>query len=136
MSELGNIRKKKREDEGINVTPLVDMIFILLIFFIVTTTFVKDLKVDIERPGAKSGENIDERSIRVAVAIDGSVFVNGNPVNSWMVQSSVSSLLDRDSSVPVLIVADRRIETGVLIDIVDQCRLAGAINVGVDVERK
>ncbi len=136
MSDLGNIRKKKNNGEDINVTPLVDMIFILLIFFVVTTTFVKDLKVDIERPGAKSGENVDGKTIKVAVSFDGSTYVNGDAVNNWMVQSKVSSILNEDENVPVLIVADKRVETGMLIDIVDKCRMAGAVNVGIDVERR
>lgn len=136
MSDLGNLKKGSKAEEDLNITPLIDIIFILLIFFVVTTTFVKELEIDIERPGAASATKINIKSIRIAVTSSGDVFVNGKNVNQWMVQSTVAPLVAKDSSKPVLIVADKKVRTGTLIDIVDQCRLAGAENVGVDVERK
>ena len=56
---------RRREGQEVNIAPLIDMVFILLIFFMVTTTFVRDAKIDIARPGARSAERADNRSVRV-----------------------------------------------------------------------
>ncbi len=136
MSKLLSLRRSKRREEEIGIAPLIDMMFILLIFFIVTTTFTKDLKLDIERPGAVSAERASTRAIRVAIDLHGQVYVDGQQTHTWMVQSRVRELLSQDAERPVLVVSDRRLETGRLVDVVDQCRIAGAKNVGVDVERR
>jgi len=136
MSQLHQLRRSKRAPEQINISPLIDMMFILLIFFVVTTTFVKDLKLDIERPGAATAERADVRAIRVAVDRGGTVYIDGQQVHTWMVQSRVRELLSQNPDRPVLVVSDRRLETGRMVEVVDQCRLAGASNVGVDVQQK
>ena len=136
MSRLADLRRDRERGGDINLSPLIDMIFILLIFFVVTTTFVKNMELDIERPGAASAERADQRSIRVAIDRSGSVFIDGQPVQVWMVQTAVRDEVADDRERPVLVVADRRVESGRLIEVVDQCRLAGARNVGVDVERR
>lgn len=135
MSQLDRLRRGKRGAEEINISPLIDMMFILLIFFVVTTTFVKDLKIDIERPGAATAERADVRAIRVAVDRGGKVYIDGQQIHTWMVQSRVRELLSENPDRPVLVISDRRLETGRMVEVVDQCRLAGAKNVGVDVER-
>jgi biopolymer transport protein ExbD len=136
MRKLGGLKQPRARADEINMAPLIDMIFILLIFFVVTTTFVKDLEVDIERPGAVSGQRADRRAIRVAVDRTGSVFVEGRPVRTWMVQARVRALLGQNPERPVLVLADQALPTGRLVRVVDECRLAGAKDVGVDVEKK
>lgn len=135
MSHLAKLRKSKERSADINLGPLIDIIFILLIFFVVTTTFVKDLEVKIERPGAASGQRVDRRAVRVAIDAAGKVYIDGQPVHGWMVQNRVRELLSQQPDRPVLVVADKRLVTARLIEVVDECRLAGARRVGVDVER-
>ena len=125
---------RTREASEINVSPLIDMTFLLLIFFMVTTTFVKDLKLDIERPGARTAEASDQRSLRVTVDRSGELYVDDRPVKPWMLQSQVRERLARAKVETVLIIADEGLQTRRLVDVVDQCRLAGATNVGVAVE--
>lgn len=135
--KLGSIRRNGlRGDGGIEMGPLIDIIFILLIFFMVSTTFVRNWEVGIERPGASSAERADVRAIRIAIDAGGKVFIEGQPLSPWMVQARVRELVARDARRPVLITADRRLETGRLVDVVDQCRLAGAKSVAVDTERQ
>jgi len=136
MSRLGDIRRGSGRNGDINIAPLIDMIFILLIFFMVSTTFVRNYKIKIERPGASSAHLADLRALRILADSRGNVFIDGQPVQRWMIQSRVRELLARNRNQPVLVVADRRLDTGQLVQIVDQCRLAGASNVGVDVHRK
>ena len=128
--------RRRRQDSEINIAPLIDMVFILLIFFMVTTTFVRNAKIDIERPGAKSARLADKQSVRVTMGRRGELFVDARPVKPWMLQARVREIISRQRIDTVLVIADRHIESGLLIDMVDQCRLAGARDVAVAVERE
>jgi biopolymer transport protein ExbD len=127
---------KKHEPEELNISPLIDMVFILLIFFAVSTTFVKDLQVELERPSAQSSAQASTKSVRVYIDQGGQVYVNDQPVNPWMVQSLVRDALAVSTSQTVLVVADRRTPTEQLIEVVDQANLAGATDVGVATEQR
>jgi biopolymer transport protein ExbD len=124
-------RRRTASRPDVDISPLIDVVFILLIFFMVTTTFVKDSQLDLERPGASSGSAASTKSMRIVVDRAGALFVGDTPVKPWMLQSRVRDYL-RDSSDPsVLVVADRRASVEKLVEVVDQCRLAGATDVGV-----
>jgi len=126
------LRLKRREKSGdIDISPLIDVVFILLIFFMVSTTFVKDAQVDIERPSAKSGTSASTKAMRIHIDRTGQVYVDDSPVKAWMVQSRVRDHLRDGGEGTVLVIADRRVEAQKLIEVVDQCRLAGAGDVGV-----
>jgi biopolymer transport protein ExbD len=125
---------KKHEVEDLNISPLIDMVFILLIFFAVSTTFVKDLQVELERPSAQSSSTASTQSVRVYIDQGGSVYVGEQPVNSWMVQTLLRDELSISTSSTVLVIADRTTPTELLIDVVDQAKLAGASEVGVATE--
>lgn len=124
-------RSVSDEKHDIDISPLIDMVFILLIFFMVTTTFVKDAAVEIERPAAASAERASTKSVRVYLDAAGAVFVGESPVRPWMLQSHVKDALERSAQGEVLVVTDRRVPAEKLIEVVDQCRLAGATEVGV-----
>lgn len=129
-------RHRQTSSSEIDIAPLIDMVFILLIFFMVSTTFVKDMKVDIQRPGAASASAASTKSLRVQIDQNGDVFVDGNPVRVWMVQSRVREFLESSGSQSVLVVTDRRVAAERLVEVVDQCRLAGASDVGVATEKE
>jgi len=128
-------RRGSDDDADIDISPLIDMVFILLIFFMVSTTFVKDMELDLERPGAQSSEQASTKALRVYIDKDSRVHVDGNPVKSWMLQSRVKQLLGSESNGQVLVVVDRGVPSDKLIEVVDQCRLAGAKHVGVATKR-
>jgi biopolymer transport protein ExbD len=132
------MRRRRKGDEvsGIDISPLIDMVFILLIFFMVSTTFVKDSKVDIQRPGAATATAASTKSVRIQIDQRGDVFVDGNPVQVWMVQSRVRDFLESTGSQSVLVIVDRRAASERLVEVVDQCRLAGATDVGVATEQE
>lgn len=132
------MRYLKRMDtrRDIDISPLIDVVFILLIFFMVSTTFVKDLKLDLKRPGAASATPANNKVIRVHLDRHEQVYVNGNPVKGWMLQSRVRDVLRTGISETVLVVTDARVPAEKLIDVVDQCRLAGALDVGVATEKE
>ena len=128
---MGLKRHRKSSAPEVDISPLIDVVFILLIFFMVTTTFVKDQQLDLERPGASSGDPASTKALRVAIDRQGGLFVGDNAVKPWMLQSRVRDFLRDSGDGAVLVVADRRVAAERLIEVVDQCRLAGARDVGV-----
>jgi biopolymer transport protein ExbD len=129
-------RKKSERREDIDISPLIDMVFILLIFFMVTSTFVKDMKIDLERPGAQSAQTASTKALRVHIDSNSNIFVDGSPVRPWMIQSRVREFLESSGSEQVLVITDRRVPAERLVEVVDQCRLAGATDVGVATEKE
>ena len=127
------MRRLRRKDRGsgIDISPLIDMVFILLIFFMVSTTFVKDQKIDLQRPGAASAQKASTKGIRVTIDRGGGVSIEGTQVKSWMLQTRVRDLFRSGASKQVLVIADRRAAVEKLVEVVDQCRLAGAADVAV-----
>lgn len=130
------IGRRRRDEDDVNIAPLIDMVFILLIFFMVSTTFVRDLKLEIERPGASTAEIADTRAVRVQIDRRGAVYVDNQPVKPWMLEGRVRELISRKRVKTVLVVADHKVESGELVEVVDQCRMAGAEHVGVAVEQR
>lgn len=118
----------------LDISPLIDVVFLLLIFFMVTATFTKDAQLELERPAAQSAVQADARSLRVFLDRRGQTTIDDLPVQPWMVQSRVRELLRASPEATVLVVVDRRVPAEKLLDVVDQCRLAGAREVGVATE--
>lgn len=127
---------KRHDSENLDMTPMIDMVFILLIFFAVSTTFVKDMQLNLERPSAQSGAVASTKSVRVYIDREGAVYLNEQAVQTWMLQSLVRDALATASSQSVLVIADALTPTERLIDVVDQCKLAGAADVGVATESR
>lgn len=128
---MKSLRRPAEKPGEIDISPLIDVVFILLIFFMVSTTFVKDTQLDLQRPSAASGQRASTTALRVVLDREGAVFVDEAGIKPWMVQSRVRQYLRESSDGAVLVVADRRVQAERLIDVVDQCRLAGAVDVGV-----
>jgi len=131
----GRRRRERGDDgEGVNMSPLIDMTFLLLIFFAVSSTFVKDVEVRIERPGAASASLVERSPLRVQVERDGQIYIDAEPVQPWLLENRVRERLRRSRLSHVLVVVDRGTDSGQLVSVVDQCRLAGAEHVGVAVQ--
>ena len=129
-------RRRDDEEQGIDISPLIDMVFILLIFFMVSTTFVKDQSLEIDRPGAMSAAPANTKALRIFIDNSARIYLDGNPVKIWMLQSRVRELLRSASDKQILVVVDKSVPADRLIEVVDQCRLAGASDVGVATERE
>ena len=125
------LRKKESSVQDIDISPLIDMVFILLIFFMVSTTFVKDMQLDIDRPQASTQTAASTKAIRVYIDNSGDVYLNSEPVRVWVLQSLLKDELNQNSQKSVLVVTDTQVPAGKLIEVVDQCKLAGAKDVGV-----
>ena len=124
-------RERKEAIQDINISPLIDMVFILLIFFMVSTTFVKDMKLDLDRPAASTATTASTKAIRLYIDNAGEIFLDGEPVRVWVIQSRIRDLLAASTGKSVLVVTDDGVPEGRLVEVVDQARLAGATDVGV-----
>ena len=124
-------RESRTSDSAVDLTPMIDMTFILLIFFMVSTTFVKDMKIDIDRPGAQSQSVASTKALRLYIDKRGEVYLEGEPVRTWVIQSRVRDLIRGMTQKSVLVVTDENVPSQNLIEVIDQARLAGAEDVGV-----
>ncbi len=128
---MRRLRQNDSNTQGqVDISPLIDVVFILLIFFVVTTTFVKDMNLDINRPSASTATVAPSKAVRLYIDNQGAVYLDGQPVRLWMVQSKVRDLL-KGGAKDVLVVTDSEVHADRLVEVVDQARLAGAKNVGV-----
>jgi len=119
----------------VNMSPLIDCVFLLLIFFIVTTVFVEETGVEIQKPQAVSAQDMDKHSIVLALTPDGRIFYGQRQIGLASVCGVVSRQL-QEQQVPVIILADRDARTAPLVDLIDECKLAGARNVSIAAVRK
>ncbi|QOP41998.1 ExbD/TolR family protein [Sulfurimonas marina] len=129
-------RQKQQNVDTVDVSPLIDMVFILLIFFMVTTTFVKDMKLDLNRPSAASASLASTKVIRVYIDNSGEVFIDNQPIKVWAIQSKLRDLLRTSTEKSVLVITDSDIPVKSLIDVVDECRMSGAKDVAVSTTKE
>ncbi len=117
----------------VNLTPMLDVVFIMLIFFIVTTSFIKESGVEIERPESSAASPQPDAQLMVAITPEGAVWVDGRPVDAHRVGDEVAALASGDGG--VVIQADREATTGLLIEVMDRIREAGVEQVAVAATR-
>ncbi|WP_304545568.1 ExbD/TolR family protein [Sulfurimonas microaerophilic] len=129
-------RRKKDDISDVDMSPLIDMVFILLIFFMVSSTFVKDMKLDLERPGASSATRASSKVIRVYIDNQADVYIDNQPIKLWAVQGKLRDMLRTSTNKSVLVITDNSIAVEKLIELVDQCRLSGAKDVAVATKKE
>ena len=110
----------------INVSPLIDIIFILLIFFIVTSVFVEETGVQIQRPRAVSAIDLEKNSILLAITAEGKIVHGGQEIGVKGVRSLVKRLIRQDAQTPVIIQADKAASVDLYTKVHDEATLAGA----------
>ncbi|MEM6885325.1 MAG: biopolymer transporter ExbD [Verrucomicrobiota bacterium] len=111
--------------DEVDISPLIDVVFILLIFFIVTTVFVEETGVEIDKPQAASAQNLEKNSILIAVTADGEVVYGGNDIGVSGVQPLVKRMTASED-MPVIIQADKGGNVGLFMRVYDQAKLTGA----------
>jgi biopolymer transport protein ExbD len=120
----------------VNLAPLMDLVFILLIFFVVTATFTRDTGIRVNRPQASWTDSIDPLSLRVAITASGAVYVEGRAVDVPALRDRVAQLVTEDPEASVVLIADRELTAGRLVEVLDAARMAGAKNVAVATRRQ
>lgn len=113
------------------MTPLIDMVFILLIFFIVATSFVRESGVEVDRPQAASATTKKNVSMVIGVTSSGRIYIEGHEIDIQNIKGRMESFLAEVPGGSVVIAADKSCPTGITIKVLDSCRLAGVKNLSV-----
>jgi biopolymer transport protein ExbD len=124
------------ESGGIDMSPLIDMVFILLIFFIVTTTFVQEAGVEVNKPQAASAASLDKNSIIFAITEQGQIVYGGKELSLGAVRPLVKRLSPENQPMSVIIQADQNAKMGITTRVIDEATLGGAKDVSLATENK
>ncbi|PKG83545.1 biopolymer transporter ExbD [Colwellia sp. 75C3] len=119
------------EKEEIDMTPMLDVVFILLIFFIVTASFVKEAGIDVNRPEAATAVKKERANILVAISDKGDIWINKRKVDIRSVQANIERLKAENPQGTVVIQADKKSTTDTLIKVMDSARAAGVYDVSI-----
>lgn len=120
---------------SIDISPLIDVVFLLLIFFIVTTVFVKETGVEISKPRAATSADLDRQAILIAITAESRVWQGGREIGQDGVRAVVAALLEETPETPVIIRADEATPTQATVSVIDSAKLAGATSVSLATEK-
>ena len=126
--------RRERKPAQIDMAPMLDMVFILLIFFLVTTTFVRESGVEVNRPAALTAQETRQSGLRLGISAEGQIFVDGQQIDVRSIRAVTERFLAQTPDGSIVIVADRTVRTGLTVKVLDQCRLAGAQRIAVAAE--
>jgi biopolymer transport protein ExbD len=127
-------RRKVDEKEEINMTPMLDIVFIMLIFFIVTATFVKETGIEPDLPTAQSAEKKTMANILIAISEKGEIWVEGRPVELGAVQSVLARLYAENPKGSLSIKADEDAPGFHIVNVIDEAKAAGVLDISVSLE--
>ncbi len=119
------------DDEGVNLTPMLDVVFIMLIFFIVTASFVKEAGVDVDRPIAATAERKERGNILVAITSTGQIWIDRRAVDPRAVRAHIERLHAENPQGAVVIQADRLSKNQLLVEVLDAAKQAGVETVSI-----
>jgi len=120
---------------NVNITPLIDVVFILLIFFLVTASFTKEAGVEVNRPTAQTAVRQERGNLIIAVKKNGEVWVDNHQIDVRSIRAHIERLQAQNPEGTVIIKADKDTRTGVTVEVLDQVRLAGVNNVAIAASR-
>ena len=120
---------KEQDQDGaeIDLTPMLDVVFIMLIFFIVVASFIKEAGVEVNRPDDNQPDNPEDSvSIMVKIAADNQIWMENRRVDVRAIRANIQRLLAEDPEAPVTIKVEKGAEAGVVVDVADAARESGA----------
>ncbi|MBI1371321.1 MAG: biopolymer transporter ExbD [Phycisphaera sp.] len=130
-----SMRKSRKNDSRsaatVNLAPLIDMVFILLIFFLVTTTFIKDTGVEVTRATAAAATPLAPDALRISIARSGAIYTEGDRVDLDTLEQSVRRFLSDRPHGAVIVIADKDAPSGGVVDVMDAAKRAGAAHVSL-----
>ena len=121
----------EEEESSIDITPMLDVVFIMLIFFIVTATFIKESGIDIDKPSAATAVVQEKASILVAIDADNNVWINRRQVDLRSVRSIVERLHAENPKGTLVIQADKESKNDTLVQVMDASRRAGVYDIAL-----
>ncbi|MCP4550194.1 MAG: biopolymer transporter ExbD [bacterium] len=123
--------QQEGEELEINITPMLDVVFIMLIFFIVTASFVKESGIDVNKPDGQTAMTKEMANILIAIDADGAIWIDRRQIDPRAVRANIERLHAENPQGTVVIQADENARTGVLVGVMDSARLAGVYNVAI-----
>jgi len=123
--------REEEEDAAIDMTPMLDIVFIMLIFFIVTTVFVKEAGIEVNKPEASESFMPKNANIFIAITEDGDVWLDKRQVDADSVRANVERLLAEQPTDYVIIQADEKAKHGLVVEIMDQVKDAGIDKISI-----
>ena len=133
---MKRLYRQNDDDSAIDITPMLDIVFIMLIFFVVTTSFVKESGIDVNRPTASTAERKETGSILVAISMDNNVWIDKRRVDPDAIRPNIERLHAENPEGAVVIQADKASTSGLLVKVMDQIRLAGVTNISIAAKSK
>ena len=122
---------RENEEQTLDLTPMLDVVFIMLIFFIVTTSFTKETGVDINRPSAATAEKKSKGNILIAISPNGDIWIDKRRIDIRAVRANIQTLKAKFPQSSVIIQSDADARTGTLVKVMDQIRMAGVQNISI-----
>ena len=125
-------RQDRRKSESeVNLTPMLDVVFIMLIFFIVTASFVKESGIEISRPGASTATRKERGNILIAISANDQIWMNRRQVDPRALRANIERMHAENPQGAVIIQADKEAKTGLLVQVMDAARSAGVKSVSL-----
>lgn len=124
-------RVRPAEEDEVNLTPMLDVVFIMLIFFIVTASFVKEAGIDITRPPAATAERKERGNILIAITANDQIWIDRRQVDPRALRANIERLHAENPQGTVIILADEASKNGLLVRVMDAARLAGVPKVSL-----
>ena len=128
--------QQEEEETEINITPMLDVVFIMLIFFIVTASFVKESGIDVNKPSAQTSTAQEKANILIAIDAGGRIWIDRRQVDPRAVRANIERLHAENPQGTVVIQADEDARTGELVQVMDAARLAGVYDVAIAAPRE
>lgn len=131
MLNITAARRAKRTGVELNIAPLIDMVFILLIFFLVNTSFVKESGIEVNRPTASTAKVQQKAAIMISIDKENRIFMESHELDIRAVRANVERALAENPEGGVVVISDKASNAGVVISVMDGCRMAGAENISL-----
>ncbi|WP_018693180.1 ExbD/TolR family protein [Algicola sagamiensis] len=128
-------RFREEEDAGIDMTPMLDIVFIMLIFFIVTTSFVKEAGIDVSKPKASQSKPKKATSIFIAIRKNGDIWMDKREVDIERVAANIERMLAEQPTDTVVLQADKEAIHGRVVKVMDQVKAAGIEKISISTEK-
>jgi len=127
-------RDRRKSESEVNLTPMLDVVFIMLIFFIVTASFVKESGIEINRPGASTAVRKEKGNILIAISANNEIWMNRRQVDPRALRANIERAHAENPQGSVIIQADKDAKTGLLVQVMDAARSAGVKSISLAAE--
>jgi len=124
-------RSRAKDESEVNLTPMLDVVFIMLIFFIVTASFVKEAGIDVSRPGAATAVRKERGNILIAITANDQIWMDRRQVDVRALRANIERMHAENPQGSVVVQADKEAKTGLLVEVMDAARMAGVREVSL-----